>query len=337
MRSANVSLLAVKEQIQSNPSSNQLIETLDDLMFEFLSRVVLSTDYIEYTLCELSVHIFTNARRKFSAIAPSELKDFIFSFIVCNNKTEKLKILRSMRLERTVYFEILKNFEKFAVNYINESEIVLNGGSDEQLKHIEREACSINKNFYSVCTGTLFWCKRIYSFRNMIVEKYIRYARVEAVKAASDTGLNISEDDLTRALIISIFTAINKYDPTQGTLTGYIKWWFLDAKTNQDTHEEGVAYTIPSPVRRKFLQAGHVNIAAPIDQNTEKILTDDPLLSLIGKEGDFGLIDKEQELGIIGNIASRADNHKIYTLLNGIRYSPTENDISILKSTLRSA
>lgn len=337
MRSANVSLLAVKEQIASNPSSNQLIETLNDLMFEFLQKVIVNTDYVEYAAAELAVHIFTNARRKFSAVNPSELKDALFSFIVCRNKQEKIKILRDLRLERTIYFKIIEDFENLSKRYIDECEVVLKGGSDETLRAIEKEACSINKNFYSVCTGTQFWCKRIYLFRNMIIEKYIRFARVEANKAAANTGLNISKDDLQRALTESIFTAINKYDPTQGTLTRYIQWWFLDAKTNQDTHEEGVAYTIPSQKRRQLLQSGTVNIAAPIDQNTEKIQTDDPLLEALGKDQDYSTLSKEQDYSIVANLSCRADESKVYTLLMGLVYTPTETDIDILKSTMKAA
>ena len=117
----------------------------------------------------------------------------------------------------------------------------------------------------------MFWGKRIYAFRNMIVEKYIRLARVEANKAHAGTGLQVSKDDLTRDLILSIFKAINKYDPQKGTLTSYIKWWFMDAKTNQSHHEEGVAYVIPSQSRAKLLEQGVINIYEPIGPNTEAI------------------------------------------------------------------
>lgn len=327
MKSSNTQLLGLTEDLQENLSSNQIAETLDDLMFKFMEKVILNTDYVEYVITELIIHIFTDARRKFSRTPKKELQDALFSFIVCSNKAMKPKLLRDLRLERTVYFKILENFTKLANEYIEELPACLKAGKpSDKIIEIERAAHSINSNFYSVCVGTLFWSKRIYDFRNMIVQKYVRLARVEANKAASATGLNISVDDLHRGLINAIFKGINKYDQTTGTLTDCIKWWFKDAVTNQSYHEEGVAYTIPSQIRKKMLGSGVVNISEPIGPNTMKI-TDEESVSKT--------MEQEEEHIVIANIACRVDNQKIFVLLNGLKYTPTEEDGKVLAATMR--
>jgi len=324
MRSANSSLFSVTEQLQDNYSSSQLAETLDDLLFKFLDLLLKNTTILEYTLVELLVHICTNSRRKFSNVEVNDLQDTMFSFIVCEEKN--LKTLREMRLERTIYFKLLEDFEAIARVYLDEVASSLKGKTrSPKIAEIEKNYMSSNKNFYSVCAGTLFWSKRIYAFRNMIVEKYIRLARVEANKAALQTGLTISKDDLTRGLIISIFKAINKYDVQKGPLTGYIKIWFMDAKTNHSYHEDGVAYTIPSQARQKLLNSGTVNIYEPICENTENIIEEDTLIDTI---------EREQDHIVIGNISNRADSYKVFALLNNLRYTITADDRQALAETM---
>ena len=127
MKSGNVQLLGVKEQLQENLSSNQIANTLDDLMFKFLELVVKNTNMLEYVVTELIIHIFTNARRKFSNVPTPELQDSLFSIIVCDNKDTKLKLLRELRIERTIYFKVLENFEGYAREYIKETSLSLTG------------------------------------------------------------------------------------------------------------------------------------------------------------------------------------------------------------------
>lgn len=326
MKTSNSQLLGLKEQLPENLSSNQIAEILDDLLFKFMEKVIINTDYMEYVITELIIHVFTDARRKFSRADKKEFKETLFSLIVCNNKQMKIKLLRELRLERTIYFKILENFTKLANEYLEELPACLKAGKpSEKILTIERTAHSINSNFYSVCVGTLFWSVHIYNFRNMIVEKYIRFARVKASKAVNSTGLNVSVDDLHRELIIAIFKGINKYDQTTGTLTECIQWWFKDATTNQNSHEEGVAYTIPSQVRKKMLESGTINIYEPIGPNTMEI-TDEESISKT--------MEQEEEHVVISNLSCRVDSDKIFVLLNNLKYSPTDDDIRALQATM---
>lgn len=327
MRSGNVQLLALKEQIETNLSSHCLAQTLDDLIFKFIDIAVKDTTFVESAIVELIVHVFTDSRRKLSTIPKQELQDQLFSFIVCEKPDKKQKLLRDARIERSVYFRILEIFIKISDEYLQELPKSLETlKPTNRMLELEKEAQSKTDNFYSLCASTLFWSKPIYNFRNMIVEKFVRFAKVEANKAVSHTGLNISKEDLHKGFIMSMFKAIDKYDSSSGTLTNYIQMWFMDAKTNQNYHEEGVAYSIPTQLRKKLLDNGVVNIAQPIDQNTMEILTE---------ESAYDTMLKEQEHVVIANLVCRVDSHKIFSVLSGIRYNPTPEDIEVQRESMR--
>lgn len=327
MRSSNVQLLAVKEQIETNLSSHCLAQTLDDLIFRFIDIAIRDTLFVESAIVELIVHVFTDSRRKLSTIPKQELQDQLFSFIVCEKPEHKTKLLRDARIERSVYFRILEIFIRISEEYMQEfPEALKTLEPTNKMRELEKEAQSNTNNFHGLCASTLFWSKPIYNFRNMILEKFIRFAKVEANKAASNTALNISKDDLHKGFIMSMFKAIDKYDSSSGTLTNYIQMWFMDAKNNQNYHEEGVAYSIPTSVRKKLLDKGVVNIAQPIDQNTIEILTEDSV---------YDTMLKEQEHVVIANLVCRSDQNKIFSILSGIRYNLTPEDIEVQQESMR--
>jgi hypothetical protein len=284
------------------------------------------TTFVESTIVELIVHVFTDSRRKLSTVPKQELQDQLFSFIVSEKPDKKNKLLRDARIERSVYFRILETFIKISEEYLAELPNALKTlEPTPKMLELEALAQSRTNNFHGLCASTIFWSKPIYDFRNMIVEKFIRLAKVEANKAASNTALNISKEDLHKGFIMSMFKAIDKYDSASGTLTNYIQMWFMDAKTNQNYHEEGVAYSIPTQLRRKLLDNGVVNIAQPIDQNSTEVLTETSV---------YDIMLKEQEHIIVANLVSRADSNKIFSILSGIRYNPTSEDIELQRESL---
>jgi hypothetical protein len=331
MVSANTALLKVKEQLNENLSSVQIARTLDTLIFKSLTSLIQHTNHLEYVSVELLYHIFHNMRRKFSNKPHDELRDALFSFIVNKKKTGKAVEIRRLGLERSIYFKILRSFETDARIYTTDMErAVVTGQKTEAMKQIEiKYRAADSPGFYNACTNALFWANRAFRFRNMIVEKFIRLAYVEAKKAQVKTGLTISFDDLYRNMVLSIFKAIDKYDPEQGPLTSYIKWWFLDAKNGDAGHEEGVAYSIPLSVRKKLISEGVVNIYAPIDETVEK--NKDDTVSILDR------LAEEQDTKALHNIVARADTQKIFSLFFGVAYSLTPEDKDALRATLTAA
>lgn len=328
MISANTALLSLKEKLQENLSSVQIARTLDGLLFKALTPLVQHSNYLEYTMVELLYHIFHNMRRKFSNRTHDDLRDSLFTLIVTKRKTGKTAEMRRLGLERSIYFKVLLTFEKDAQLYVDDMPKAMAAGqkTPAMIRIEKRYRAENSPGFYHACANTLFWCKRAIAFRNMIVEKFTRLAWVEAQKARAKTGLQISVDDLARNMLISIFKAIDKYDPEKGPLASYIVWWFQDAKNGETGHEEGVAYTIPLSLRKKLLSEGVVNIYAPIDDSVEHSADNTP--SVLDR-----LMD-EEEGQVLQNLICRIDREKQFSLFYGISYSLSEADKDRLRATL---
>lgn len=333
-----------KERLQENLSSEQIANTLDTLLFRALRPVVLYTNHLEQTLAELLPFIVSNARRKFSNKPQEVLIDTVFSVIVGTNKKAKLKLLRELRLERTVYFNcfnsleaIYKAYMQIVVAYINtpinKDTIKIRYSYQQQISSIERRiGLHADCNLQSVVNKALFWRDSTLEFKGMIMEKFIRLAHVNAAKAAASTSLDIDKTDLFKDLVLSTSKAIDKYNPEKGALTSYIMWWFMDAKTPSNphnSHEYGVSFHIPSAQRKTALANNTLtvsNLSSSLDGTSVKEVMDneeDVLTRLIHQEDSVRS----------SNLAAKSDRNRLAVLLHDIRYVLSAEEIQALKDT----
>jgi len=348
MSKADFDIIHFKERLQENLSSEQIADTLDTLLFRALRPIVLHTDYLEQTLAELLPFIASNARRKFSNKSQPELIDTLFSVIVGTNKKAKLKKLRELRLERTVYFHcfntlehILDEYNSVVIEYVNTpisaDSKALRYKHQQKLASIERNlGLHEGKSLHAVLSKALFWRGVTLDFKGMVMEKFVRLAHVNSAKAAAQTSLDIDKQDLFKDFILSISKAIDKYNPEKGALTSYIMWWFMDAKTPSNphnTHEYGVSFHIPSAQRKKALADGTLtvsNLSSSIDSVTVGDVRDtnrDLLTKLI----------EDEDSTRSSNLAAKADVHKLAVLVHEIAYKLSPAEIAALRNTIPSA
>lgn len=319
----NYQLLRINEQITENLSSVQIAGTLDDLIFNALTPLIRNSNYLEYVILELLPHIFLNQRRSFSKRnSGTSLKDSIFSFIMADDKEEKIKLLRKQNLERTVYFEALKQFEKAGKVYLDTVKTRLH---DPKIKTNAKEIKQdffVEKHLYETCQSVIYWVNYAYKFRSMIVEKYVRNAYNESVKMAAATNLNIDQEELFRNLLIVCHKAIDKYDPERGPLASYVNIWFMEAKTNhKNAHEHGVAMQMSTSQRKKLLEKGSIHtFTLELDEKIAESVED------IDYDVLQNMIDGEEDK-ILNNLSCRADLNKVFCLATGVRYTLTPQDL----------
>jgi hypothetical protein len=334
-------LLSFVERMPDNHSSAKLAAVLDTLIFKFLHPIMFNTDHVEQTLVEMLPFVYSNARRKFSNMERPLLIDGIASVIAGKNKKEKFKILRSLRLERTIYFNCFSSFVTTTSKHQALLEEYLKTPRKNktkrfdlllQIKTIEKNVgLRPNKSLYSVRMKTIYWADRAYDFKKMLVEKFIRLSFVEAKKAASETGLSIDEEQLFKDLVIAVHKAIDKFDSEKGTLTSFIKWWFMDAKTPyRNAHEYNTAFSMPTAQRKLMLGRGQQvgNLSVEMSDDTVKDIEyagPDLLNQLIENENDTR----------VSNIAAMADEYKLACIVNDIHYIPNEKELAMLKSTIK--
>jgi len=334
-------LLSLKERLSENLSSAQLADTLDDLIFAALKPIMLATDHIEQTLAEMLPFVASNGRRKFAVMAQADLVNALFSVINGTDKKEKLKLLRSVRLERTIHFSCLKSFELLAGRHTKaEIELIHTPHSDttkryklrEEMKAIERRLnLRQGKNLFSVQAKAHYWHNQALEFKGMIIEKYVRLAYTDSMKAQADTELQIDLDDLFKNYVLAIPKAIDKFDPQKGALTSYIRWWFMDASTpfKSNSHEYGVNYHVPTAQRKKLLAngtSGFSNFSVALDDNTQS-----------SNEDENGVLDRmihDEDTKQLHNLAVRADQHRMAVLTMEIPYHLSADEKATLIATV---
>lgn len=91
----------------------------------------------------------------------------------------------------------------------------------------------IEQYFQGITSGSLvniynkvnFWFKKYLEFRELLIGKYYRYA-FQYAKTYKLKKPTIDESCLFKSLLLSINTALDKYNSSKGALTSYISMWF---------------------------------------------------------------------------------------------------------------
>jgi len=328
-------LLSFRERINENLSSGQLADILDDLLFNALRPIFFNTDHVEQTLIEMLPFVASNARRKFTNMPREDFVDTLFTIVASHDKEAKFVMLRKIGLERTVYISCLKSFDALTLRhetmmrqYLSTAPKLLKERHDllsamtmlEQRLGLRSEA-----SLFTVRAEAAFWFAHALDFKMMIIEKFIRLAFQDSQKARAETGLHVDDDSLFKDYIVSINKAITKFDATKGTLTSFIRWWFMDAKTSGN-HEYDIAYSIPTAQRAKLLASGMINFAQQVDDDTTETLGSHES-NVLDK-----IIDKETN-ALHGNIAISADPHKFASLIHDLSYTFSDADKAALRAT----
>ena len=331
-------LLALKERIPFNPSSKQISDTLDDILFRAVKPILFNTYHVEKTLAEILSFVCVNNRRKISNLSQQNLVDALYTIIIAADNNVKLKILQSIRLERSIYFAILSSFEKISETYFKAFYGLLNSPSAENKAICEQAIEQIDNYFGKKTSLPLFytfrrskyWHESASTFKGMVVEKFVKLAYNESKKAASNTRLDIDSNDIFKNYVLSISKAIDKYDPDKGTLTQYIKWWFMDAGlSSNNSHEYGVAYKVPTQIRKALLSSnrGFTNFNSILDDENFANTSEPSVLD--------NLIDVETKKSII-RLCMHADVEGDVCLVMGLEYPLSGKERQILSDTMLS-
>lgn len=273
---------SVDKQIQDNLSSSQIAEILNHLLFQALKPIMMETNLVECVLASLLNTIYSDHRRKLSTLPKSELVDLVFTILSTPDKDRKWELVKRLRLERSIWFNTIELFNRRCESYLRLEERYLRAKGDKKLKlsgrmHEIERSLSANRARLS---AAIRWSEQAFQlygkFRNSIVDKYIRLAQQEASKTTEDSVLLIDNKELFNNLAMSIGKAIDKFDPSQGTLTHYVNMWFMNAKTNpQYSHEYGRAYDVSTTKRRSIStaystgQSSATNLSVSLDSIAE--------------------------------------------------------------------
>lgn len=263
---AAISLLQFKERLKYNLSGNQIAGLLDKFLFAALKPIFLYTDWAHICIGEITILLQKDHRRKISDLPVPSILDRLYCSLVIHDRELAWQYLRKSGIQRIVWVQVVSNFLELTSEYKTLSQVQKTTTTDnirmatmEKFLHVDR------KNLYSIIQHVEAAYDLYADFKQMIIEKYVRLAYNESQKAVNSTTLHVDANDIFKNFILGVNQAIEKYTPNKGTLTSWVKWWFLNALTNPKfDHTYGQSFKISSTHRRnlsKKLEDGeHVDI-----------------------------------------------------------------------------
>lgn len=224
-------LKSLKEQISNNLTSYQYLSVLDDLLFRAIHPLIESTRFVEVFMSQMLGWQTLNPKRKTCGVGRHAFSASITLFLLSDSPKQKLKILRKMRLDRSMLFEILRRWFELAEEFANLSEA--EPTEESLLKLADLEAKCLIKQGYSltaVYRTCNYWFQNSLSFKEQILEKYTRLCLMTAKRDYEDLAHQVPLDDILQIYLLTAGKAIDKCDSERGVLTTHIQNWLLSAK-----------------------------------------------------------------------------------------------------------
>jgi DNA-directed RNA polymerase specialized sigma subunit len=176
--------------------------------------------------------------------------------------------------------------------------------------------------------AALNWSKAYYreyiKFRNMIMEKYVRFAWNQSQKSKFETNLVVDYEELHINYMLAVVKAIDRYDPTRGPLTACVRGWIQEAKTNPKfNHVYGQSYEMNQEKRNLIIAENKQNSFSDQLENNLEVQDTKDLESALA-------ID--QERSELYDFLVKTKGTKIARLSYGIPYSLSDEEKQSLLS-----
>lgn len=259
-------LFSVKEGLTENHTSDQLLTVLDNLLYLAVDSVVRHTNWLDLTISNLITWYTDNTRRKIASNVAdkSEVFDCLVTILMSRDPDFKMKVIRSMQMERSFWFRFLRIFVESCPDHTSSFHdfifLTRSGGS---LKIAKRDAA--------------YWYNNAVKMKRLIMEKYLRYVGKQAVYAKKkNPELNL--DDCVQNFSIALMQAVDKCSSDKGTLTTYISQWLFSAQSKSKNESYGIAYTIPDNKRKEYASLG---LSSPSNYYV-------PIQDVVNDEGEVG-------------------------------------------------
>lgn len=242
------------ESIPENYSSSQYMEVLDKLLYNAVGPIVRTCKFADSFLSDV-LHLWSLApRRKISNLPKPKARTLMLLLLV-SKPEDKAKVLRRMRLERSIVAELVGSWLSALENYKDACE----SGDSETANKLSNNVGYFNTAYslYAAVNDASFWFKQYTSFKEKILQKFLKLCATQAQACYKANDSRITLDDLIQNYILYAGRAIDKFDPKKGTLGSYIQTWFQHARDQTVIQENGVAFVLP-----KNKRLGHINNVA---------------------------------------------------------------------------
>lgn len=234
------SLKDVREKIQENLTTSQYLQILDDLLDRSIYPIIGSTNFMDSAVARLIGWQERNFRRKISFLDRTVAIPKAVTFLLQNDRTEKIAAFQAIKLERGVRVSLVKTFH----SSLQEYELACNAELvNPKTKAVDLSYClgvknSLEQHFgadrtmIAALNESRFWLGKALDFKQLIMEKFIRLTLNTAQKDYKlFFNLRVNLDDIIQTYMLAASRAIDKCDSAQGALTSHIQNWFLTARS----------------------------------------------------------------------------------------------------------
>lgn len=244
----------VKERLDKNYSSAQLLTTLDTLLLYAIKPLLRKTKFVDRQLAIICGWYTNAARRKIASLESKELFiTLVSAFLLSTDYKERVELFQKLKLERSLTFWILHRWVFLMADF----EKAASSLDFNRMHEIERQAYLIDlQGSWQTLRQVQYWADKALGFKHAIMEKYMRLVMLEsqayyAHHKRINPHINVNLDDVAQNFVLAVSKAIDKCDVTKGTLTSYIQMWLKDARnTVHFRHDYGFSYSIPTNKRR---------------------------------------------------------------------------------------
>jgi len=254
-----------------NMTGEQIQQIMDMLLYKALEPLVLYTNVFDAQVEYLLLLVATNRKRKLSSLDRGEAVEKLAAYLSVPDRRQKFGFIRDARVERFFIHKFLTSFCQQNIGYVKQyKEFLLNPTKEKQVA-LDKYAVQVGMCERSALYTALQICeayrKRFYSYRNAVVDLYVKSANKWAKAHQEGTQGRSNYKDLVQSIIKAVITALDKYDSRKGALTSYVQFWTKNAMKASKEHEYGVAYTVPQAQKKKLFEgtSSYVNFSVSLD------------------------------------------------------------------------
>lgn len=307
-------------KLLENLTGGQIQEVLDFLVIQAIKPIILRSNIFDSQIIYLLGLVTKNRKRKLSSLPREEFISILCQYLSTTDLNKKVALLEIAKIERGFLYnfvvnvlEKLNSFDSIYTTRLLCTNKLDRLRLDKKLQVIAKSVGLTSEQAYLVGIQSKDYLELAYSFRNSIVNNYVRYCYKQAKIFCASKSNSFDFQDVWHNFLMSITKAIDKYDCSKGALTSYIKWWILNVQTASPAdhgHEYGTAYTIPQLQRKALATKNKDSINFSLSLNT--ILTSDGseavLKDYVTKESGLDeSLEKEQDEDIIKYLIKKAD------------------------------
>lgn len=224
-----------REKITANYTSAQYLKTLDHFLWLALGPVINTCPYLFLNYVAKVVAQQATRPIKMTSDDKHALPVAFMNLLLTRDRVAAAK---ELHLNRGILFAFLNVFVNLTDEYRRLHESPPSGDpleiSNRLLRLREIEASLDTKkggNLYGATLEAKHWLNEASSFKNAIVEKYIRLAMKGAQKTYVTAHHKRKLGEIVNVFMITLYKAIDRCDSRHGVLTTFITNWLRGARS----------------------------------------------------------------------------------------------------------